>query len=171
MVEIEKVTPDLAASLLEISRQTFFDAFAHLNSAANIEIYAAKAFTLQRFQNELNNPNSHFYFAKLESEIAGYLKLNLNMAQTDLRDSNALEVERIYVLKQYQGNQIGKQLLDFAIKEALDKSLQYIWLGVWEHNTNAIRFYEGKGFKPFSSHEFMLGEDKQTDLLMKLNLK
>lgn len=168
---IEKVSPDMLVPLMEISRQTFFDAFAHLNTAANMEAYAATAFTLQKFQIELANPDSQFYFAKIDGEIAGYIKINYNDAQTDVKDAGALEVERIYVMQQYQGKQIGKKLIEFAIDQALNKNLLYIWLGVWEHNNNAIRFYQNKGFKRFGSHAFMLGDDKQTDVLMRKELK
>jgi ribosomal protein S18 acetylase RimI-like enzyme len=169
-MQIIPVTYNDAAILLELSRKTFFEAFAHLNSAADMEAYAAKTFTLQKFQDELNNPDSFFYFAIVDDAIAGYLKINLNTAQTDLQDPTALEVERIYVLKEHQGKRIGNKLLDFAIDTAIDKKLTYIWLGVWEHNAGAIRLYESKGFKVFSSHPFVLGKDEQTDLLMRKEL-
>ncbi|MFA6087833.1 GNAT family N-acetyltransferase [Mucilaginibacter sp.] len=169
-MQIIPVTYNDAVVLLELSRKTFFDAFSHLNSAADMETYAVNAFTLQKFQNELNNPDSLFYFAMVDGNIAGYLKINLNTAQTELQDPNALEVERIYVLKEYQGQRIGNKLLDFAIDIAINKRLTYIWLGVWEHNAGAIRLYESKGFKAFSSHPFVLGNDEQTDLLMRKEL-
>ncbi|MBD1392170.1 GNAT family N-acetyltransferase [Mucilaginibacter glaciei] len=167
---IERVPPDQSVRLLELSRQTFFDAFAHLNSAADMEAYAAKNFTLPKFEAELAHPDSHFFFARIAGEIAGYMKINYQTAQTDIQDANALEVERIYVLHHHQGKQIGKKLIEFAIDETLRKNLTYLCLGVWEHNTNAIRFYENKGFTIFGSHSFMLGEDKQIDLLMRKEL-
>jgi len=132
-----------------------------------MEAYASNAFTLQRLEQELNNPDSAFYFALYDKQVAGYIKLNRNTAQTEFADTDALEVERIYVLSEYQGKQIGRHLLKFAIQTAIEAKLSYIWLGVWEHNAGAIRFYEGNGFKQFSSHPFMLGNDKQTDILMK----
>ena len=49
--------------------------------------------------------------------------------------------------------------------------MEYLWLGVWEKNEKAIRFYEKNNFKIFSSHEFKMGDEIQTDFLMKLNLK
>jgi len=169
-MQIIPVTYNDAAVLLGLSKKTFFDAFARLNNAADMEAYAAKAFTLQKFQNELNNPDSRFYFAVVDDAVAGYLKINLHTAQTDLQDPNALEIERIYVLQEYQGQRIGNKLLDFAIEMAIDKKYNYIWLGVWEHNAGAIRLYESKGFKTFSSHPFVLGKDEQTDLLMRREL-
>ena len=169
-IDIKRVQPNDAARLLELSRSTFFDAFAHLNNPADMEAFAANAFTLPSFEAQLNNPDSHFYYAMVGGQPAGYIKLNYNLAQTEFKDADALEVERIYVLTAYQGQQIGKQLIDFAIQTAIDANFSYIWLGVWEHNAGAIRFYESKGFSIFGKHTFMLGSDEQTDLLMRKEL-
>ena len=169
-VQIKPVSIDDAATLLELSRKTFFDAFLHQNNAADMEAYAKTAFTLQKFETELINPNSQFYFALIDETIAGYIKLNYSTAQTELQDPASLEIERIYVLNEFQGQQVGKQLIEFAIPIAIDKNLRFVWLGVWEHNTKAIKFYKSKGFEQFGSHPFMLGNDKQTDILMRLVL-
>ncbi len=167
---IQRATAADANTLLTFSRKTFFDFFAHLNDPANMEAYASSAFTIQKIQAELRNPDSYFYFAVLNGQIAGYIKINFHTAQTELQDNKALELERIYVLAEYHGKKIGHQLLNFAIQTAKDNGLQYIWLGVWEHNHKALSFYEKHGFKVFSSHLFTLGTDQQTDLLMKKEL-
>ncbi|MDN5289371.1 MAG: paiA 2 [Mucilaginibacter sp.] len=169
-ITIQQATITDADTLLTLSRETFFHFFAHLNDPANMEAYASKAFTPQKTQAELSNPNSSFYFAMLDGQITGYMKINFGPAQTELQDNQALEVERIYVLAEYHGKKIGHQLLDFALQTAKDQELKYVWLGVWEHNLKAIGFYEKHGFKVFGSHDFMLGSDQQTDLLMKREL-
>ncbi|ASU34915.1 GNAT family N-acetyltransferase [Mucilaginibacter xinganensis] len=156
-----------AAALLDFSKTTFFDFFGPLNDAANMEAYAAVAFTSQKILSELIESNSEFYFAMLADEIVGYLKLNFNNTQTEFHDANAMEIERIYVSRNHHKKNIGKNLLNFAVNVAFQRQLKYIWLGVWEHNTNAIGFYSHNGFEVFSSHEFTLGDDLQTDLLMK----
>jgi ribosomal protein S18 acetylase RimI-like enzyme len=169
-IEIKRVTVSDIDTLLMLSRKTFFDAFLHTNNSVDMEAYASTAFTLQKFEEELNNTGSEFYFALVESNIAGYIKLNYNTAQTELQDPAALEIERIYVLNEYQGRQIGKQLINFAIDTATNKKLNYVWLGVWEYNTKAISFYKSKGFEQFGSHPFILGSDEQTDILMRKEL-
>jgi ribosomal protein S18 acetylase RimI-like enzyme len=169
-IQIKRLISADAETLLHLSRKTFFDAFARLNNAADMEAYASTAFTLQKYEEELSNPDSHFYFAVADNDTAGYIKLNYNAAQTELQDPNALEVERIYILQEFQGQQIGKHLLDFAIQTALDKKFAYVWLGVWEHNNKAINFYKSKGFTQFGSHPFVLGTDEQTDILMRKEL-
>lgn len=170
MAEIQRVNIAQAGMLLTISKKTFYDAYAHLIAAADLEIYSATAFTLNKMQQELANPNSAFYFAVEGNQVVGYIKLNFNNAQTEPGHKNTLEVERIYVLARCQGKHIGSQLLQFAIKTAKNNNHEYVWLGVWEHNHPAIAFYEHKGFETFGSHPFLLGNDWQTDILMKYEL-
>jgi len=73
-------------------------------------------------------------------------------------------------LKAFQQKQIGQTLLEKAIQYAHQKNAVYIWLGVWENNSQAIQFYHKNGFVEFDRHLFLLGEDRQTDIMMKLAL-
>jgi ribosomal protein S18 acetylase RimI-like enzyme len=166
-ITIRKVSLADLDVLLNISKQTFFDAFEALNNPDDFKAYTSVAFTEDKFRSELNNPNSEFYFAVDQDNIVGYLKLNFATAQTEFQDTEALEIERIYVSSAYQGKQIGQLLLEHAVNKARSAKLKYVWLGVFEKNTHAIRFYERNGFKKFSSHYFMIGNDRQTDFLMK----
>ncbi|HEX3385276.1 MAG TPA: GNAT family N-acetyltransferase, partial [Mucilaginibacter sp.] len=152
--------------LLSLSRKTFYDAFEHVNNPEDFEAYTSNAFTREKLLSEIEDPDSEFYFAILDDKAVGYIKLNYRNAQTEFKDSDAVEVERIYVLADQQGKKIGNRLLDFAIDKAIKQKLGYIWLGVWEHNHDAMRFYQRNGFKAFSSHHFMVGNDKQTDILV-----
>lgn len=170
-ITIRPILSSEVDTLLALSRKTFYDAFEHVNNPEDFEAYTAVAFTREKLLSELNNPNSTFYFALIDDEPLGYIKLNYASAQTEFKDKNAVEVERIYVLASQQGKRIGNQMIDFAINKAVEDGLKYIWLGVWEHNLNAIRFYERCGFVKFSTHQFILGKDVQTDILMKKNLK
>jgi ribosomal protein S18 acetylase RimI-like enzyme len=164
---IQKVTTAEAETLLNFIKKTFYDFYGHLNTAENMQAYSALHFTMDNTLAQLNNPGSEFYFALIDDEIAGYLKINFDDAQTDIKDKNALEVERIYVSKQHHGKYIGKQLLNFALDKAAAKSYSYVWLGVWDKNDLALAFYKRNGFEIFGSHDFWLGNDKQVDLMMK----
>lgn len=156
--------------LQKISIQTFLQAFAAENSAADMQTYVEHKFSIEHLQKELSHPESFFYFAQNENDILGYLKLNLGKAQTETRD-NAIEIERIYVDESFHGKGIGKLLMEYAIQFAKERGSAKIWLGVWEHNTKAIHFYQKNGFVEFGNHAFFLGEDEQNDLLMELNLE
>lgn len=156
--------------LQSISRQTFIETFAAANTEENMKKYLDEAFSLEKLTAELGDPNTEFYFALLNNEISGYLKINLGEAQTDVNDDHSLEIERIYVLQEFKGKGIGKALYTKATALAREKGLDYIWLGVWEHNHSALSFYRHLGFEEFSRHIFMLGNDRQTDILMRIPL-
>lgn len=169
-IEIEEIGLAEIEVLQIVSKQTFSEAFSDCNAVENMEQYLNKGFTLSKLAAELKNPNSIFYFAKVNDEVVGYLKLNFGDAQTDLKDPKALEIERIYVIKAFYGKKIGQQFYHKALQVAEDKGVEYIWLGVWEHNLRAISFYQKNGFIEFATHDFWLGDDKQTDKLMRLKL-
>jgi ribosomal protein S18 acetylase RimI-like enzyme len=166
----EKVTIDRIVELQLISRQTFYETFADGNTEANMTQYLDEGFSIAKLTSELNNPNSSFYFATSDGAIIGYLKLNVGSAQTEMQDENPLEIERIYVLKAYQGQGVGQLLYDKAIEIARQMSAAYVWLGVWEKNPRAISFYKKNGFVAFDTHIFILGNDRQTDIMMRLEM-
>ncbi len=101
------------------------------------------------------------------TDCIGYIKLNFKQAQTELDDLNAMEIERIYLLQQFQGHNLGVMLLNKAKAIAAEYKCSYIWLGVWENNHQAIRFYRSNGFTAFSTHPFNFDGDMQTDILFK----
>ena len=170
MITIQRATLADATALLAFSKKTFYDFYGHLNTSENMEIYSATNFTMDSMLNQLNNADSDFYLALFGDEIAGYVKINYNDAQNDIKDKNALEIERIYVSAEHHGKYNGKQLLNLALAIAAEKQCAYVWLGVWDQNEKALAFYKRNGFEQFGTHDFWLGNDKQTDLLMKKGL-
>src|SRR5581483_3044633 len=159
-MEIRLVGPSDVEALLALSRKTMYDAFAHRNNPEDFEAYTSVAFTRQQLLSEINHPNSAFYFAIIDNEPVGYIKLNYGDAQTEFKDDNSAEVGRLYVLANQQGKRIGAQLLDFVFNKAAEDKKSYIWVGSWEHNPDATRFYERNGFIAFGSHKFMVGNDE-----------
>ena len=156
--------------LQEISKRTFYDAFAAVNTAANISSHLSQYFTEEKLTNEILNPSSRFFFAIKSGLPVGYLKINYGGAQTVLPNEGGFEIERIYVDQSFKGGGIGQLFIGRTIELAFAAAAKFIWLGVWEHNTAAIRFYEKNGFKKYGQHIFKLGDDAQTDLLMKRTL-
>lgn len=170
-ITIVKVTLAELDKLIWVSRATFSEAFSDTNSAEDMEHYLTDSFSAAQLTEELNNTQSSFYFAVLNNNIIGYLKTNTDQAQTEIKDKSALEIERIYVFKAYHGKKVGQLLYQHAISKALEIDAAYVWLGVWEKNERAIAFYTKNGFVQFDQHLFKLGNDIQTDLMMKKMLK
>jgi ribosomal protein S18 acetylase RimI-like enzyme len=169
-IQIKKISLNEIDQLQKIGRQTFYETFSEANSEENMKDYLEKGFSPEKLTTELTDKNSEFYFATLNNEVIGYLKINFGESQTELKDDKTLEIERIYVSKEFHGKKIGQLLYDKAIEIAKQKNSEYVWLGVWEENLRALSFYRKNGFVEFDKHIFKLGDDEQTDLMMKLKL-
>jgi ribosomal protein S18 acetylase RimI-like enzyme len=169
-IVINKIGIEQIEQLQQIGRQTFEETFAESNSAENMAKYLEEAYSHEKISAELNDPNSFFYFAMMDHNVIGYLKLNKGGSQTELKDNDALEIERIYVIKEFHGKKVGQLLFDKAITIAKEQNAEFVWLGVWEQNKRAIQFYTKNGFVEFDKHVFVLGDEPQTDIMMKLQL-
>jgi len=169
-VELRKVTLHDLKQLRDIGIQTFSETFNKDNDSNDMQSYLDDKFSSEHLTKEINNPESEFYFAELEQQKIGYLKVNTGKAQSENLLDESLEIERIYVLKEFHGNGFGKLLFDKALEVSRQSSFKRLWLGVWEHNLKAIKFYQRQGFEKFAEHEFVLGDKVDTDWLMKLEL-
>lgn len=169
-IETVKVSPDEIDQLQKIGKQTFAEAFSSDNSEEDMKLYLDEGFSTDKLKNELSDKNSEFYFAVLDANIIGYLKINFGQSQTEIKDENTLEIERIYVLKEFHGKKVGQILYQKAMEISKQRGVDYVWLGVWEKNPRAIQFYKKNGFVEFDKHTFKLGNDEQTDIMMKLQM-
>jgi ribosomal protein S18 acetylase RimI-like enzyme len=169
-IDIKKITLLDIAELQKIGKQTFYETFAAGNTEEDMQLYLEESFKIAKLMTELTNPNSQFYFAKFNKKVIGYLKINVGQAQTELQEDSALEIERIYVLKEFYGKSVGQILYNTAFEIAKKAKVYYIWLGVWEENSRALCFYKKNGFVEFDKHIFRVGNDLQTDIMMKLKL-
>ncbi len=166
MINIRQCTFEDLYKLQEISYETFNETFKHQNSPENMNAYLEKAFNVKQLEKELSNVSSQFHFVYFHNEIAGYLKVNTNDAQSEEMDDDSLEIERIYIKSEFQKLGLGKYLLDKAMEIAIEQNKQKVWLGVWEKNENAIAFYQKMGFVQTGIHSFYMGNEEQTDFIM-----
>lgn len=171
VVEITRVNGSDIDVFKELARKTFYETFRGTTSEENMRKYLEESFNEEQLKSELQNPESYIFFARTGREVAGYLKVNTGNAQGEFKGENTAELERLYVLKEFQGTGVGQKLFEKAVDVAIEKNTELLWLGVWEKNERAIRFYEKNGFVQTGEHLFMVGEDRQTDLLMKRVLK
>jgi ribosomal protein S18 acetylase RimI-like enzyme len=171
-VYIKKATEKDVGLLLDLSAQTFHQAFGTQNSCDNMSAYMASAFSEEQLLEEIKSPHSLFLMAYIPGEQApvGYTKLRMGKTPRELKDARTIEIHRIYVVQEMIGRGVGKALMESCLEFAQRHNYEVIWLGVWERNIRAIDFYKKWGFKKFSSYIFRLGTEDQTDYLMKKNL-
>lgn len=156
--------------LRTLSIQTFVDAFAEANTQQDMECYLAQAFSEQQLKTEWLDESATFYLLQSEDKTMGYCKIKHGLPGTVEERGKALEICRLYVSQNYQGQRLGQWMLDQVLQMAEEEKLDFVWLGVWSQNPGAIRLYERKGFQKIGSYTFILGEDLQTDFIMKRRL-
>jgi GNAT superfamily N-acetyltransferase len=158
--------PDLDI-LRTIAEETFRLAWQHMNDPEAFEAYCVKAFAPEILLEEIRQPDAEFYLVYHESDLAAYIKLNLNRSRADLENAPGAQLERIYVRKEFQSRQFGTQILEFVEKRAADTGAEWLWLSVWKLSPRTIEFYEKNGFTIFGVETFWVGFDPQSDWLMK----
>lgn len=169
-VSIKKCTLDDIQILQAISIETFNDTFKEQNSPENMKAYLEKAFNVTQLEEELFNFSYQFFFVYFHDDIAGYLKINIDDAQSEEMGNDSLEIERIYIRNNFQKHGIGKYLINKALEIARENKKKKIWLGVWEKNENAIAFYRKMGFAQTGAHSFYMGDEEQIDFIMEKTL-
>ncbi|MCC2083461.1 acetyltransferase [Staphylococcus sp. HMSC068D08] len=152
--------------LQAIAQRTFHATFEGSYSEADFSQFFAENYNLDILTTEFHNPESFHYFYKVKGQIVGYLKLNIDAAQTEAKGPAYLEIQRIYFDKAYQGGGRGKKFIQLALNKALEYQKTKAWLGVWEHNPQALAFYKTCGFKVTGQHEFKTGDVIDIDLIM-----
>ena len=165
-INIKQCTLEDSRILKEISYETFNETFKDQNSPENMTTYLERAFNLEQLEKELSNISSQFFFVYFNNEVAGYLKVNTNDAQSEEMGDESLEIERIYIKNQFQKHGLGKNLFNKAMEIAMERHKKKIWLGVWEKNENAISFYKKMGFVQTGAHSFYMGDEEQMDFIM-----
>ncbi|MEY2194734.1 GNAT family N-acetyltransferase [Neobacillus sp. BF23-41] len=165
-INIKKCTLEDLRILQEISYETFNETFKYQNSPENMNAYLERAFNLKQLEKEVSNISSQFFFVYFNNEVAGYLKVNTNDAQSEEMGDESLEIERIYIMDKFQKHGLGKYLLNKAMEIAMERNKKKIWLGVWGKNENAIAFYKKMGFVQTGAHSFYMGDEEQVDFIL-----
>lgn len=167
---IRKAEQQDLADLLKLAISIFRVTFESANNPEDFKIYMDEAFTEEKINSEFKEAGSQFFVALEGDTIIGYARLRENDEVNHLLGPSNIELQRLYVDIPRQGKGIANQIMATCEAFALANNKEWIWLGVWEHNPKAQHFYRKLGYEKFSEHRFMLGNDPQTDWLMKKRL-
>jgi diamine N-acetyltransferase len=166
-ITIRELSRSDIPQLRELAIRIYRDTFSGQNSEANMEAFLAKDYSIESFEREFNEVGSEYFFASDGESPVGYLRLRKSDEAERELGHNTIELHRLYIDINYQGHGLGKLLMEFALKRASELNVDWLWLGVWEHNPRAQRFYASWGFERFGEHIFQMGDEAQTDWLLK----
>ena len=169
---IRQAVPEDAKVLTDLAYTTFWDAFAHhpKNAPDDLNHYMRQAFNQEQITAELADAKNIFLIAELGDEAAGYSKIIIDNIEPGVTAERPVELSRLYSHQKHLGQGVGQNLMDACFERARAEDRDVMWLGVWEYNPRAQRFYEKNGFRVVGSHVFLLGKDPQKDLLMQKSL-
>ena len=170
-ITIRSATEKDAELIADLSRQTFYETFAAENTRENMDKFMSQQFTREKLIDEVSQPWHLFFLAFVHDEPVGYVKLRDGSVPPALLGRSCIEIARIYSVKRMLGKGVGKKIMQTCIDIGIEKRKQILWLGVWENNKTAIDFYTRWGFEKFGEQTFLLGDDLQTDWLMKKTLR
>ena len=158
---VRRAVPSDAAALAELAARTFVDAFAAQNRPEDIRAHLAKAYGETQQRREIEDPSIVTLLVEEADTLVAFAQLRRSASRF-----GEVELARFYVHREHHGRGIAQGLMSASIDAARELGGAMLWLGVWEHNPRAIRFYEKCGFRDVGSQPFLLGSDLQTDRVM-----
>jgi ribosomal protein S18 acetylase RimI-like enzyme len=170
MIEIKEATLQDIATMREVAISSYADTFSEHNTAENMAAFFNDTYNLKKLEQEFHEPNSRLLLAFEGERQVGFVRLRESEEVLSLLGENTIELQRLYVLTSAQGKSVGRFLMEASMTFAKQKKYAWIWLGVWEKNFRAQRFYQAWGFEKFSEHTFWMGDDPQVDWLLKKKL-
>jgi GNAT superfamily N-acetyltransferase len=165
-VHIRPGTIQDAAALAAFAARTFAETFAADNAAADMQAHLSRTYGVEQQTAELTDSATVTLLAEADGRLIGYAQVRRAPAPPCVQPPDAIEVHRFYVDTPAHGTGAAQRLMAAVCDAARTAGASHLWLGVWEHNARAIRFYAKCGFVDVGSHEFVLGTDRQTDRVM-----
>ena len=164
-INIHRLSIEDVSALSAIARKTFYDTFTGTCTEEDMRGFLDQYYSETQLGKELLDEEMFFFFAEADGAMVAYLQFKEDYQSfPEIKKWKALELKRIYVLKKLQGKGIAQKLMDFFLDFAAEKKYEVVWLGVWEHNLRAYKFYEKYGFTDSGyTHDFPIGSTPQTD--------
>ena len=156
--------------LAALGTTTCYEAYFQLDPSRDLADYCVRVYSPESVRLEFDDPDSTYFLAEIEGRAIGFAKLRENNRIDCLSDANAIEVHRIYVLEKMKGQGVGKLLMDKCLHVAREKGYDKLWLGVWEHNLPAQRFYERLGMTNIGTTGFTDGKTDFVSFVYAINL-
>lgn len=162
---IRKAELSDAELLVELGRQSFYEAFATQTDPQDMETHLRRAFNIDEINSELKRGHSLFFIIEIESSPAGYAYLYPKIPPGCITYCDPIQMERFYLRKNYYGQGVGDALMKACLKEAKALGYRSVWLSSWELNDRANSFYKKWQFEIAGRQKFEVGSDVQNDYI------
>ena len=165
-IEIQTAAANHAKLISVLGTVTFYEAYFEQDNPNDLAGYIHEAFELDKIRDEIEDKSSIFFVIYLDKQAVGYAKLREDSEAYCIKNETAVELQRIYIVERVFGRGIGEILLNYCLETARRRGFKTLWLGVWEENKRAQRFYEKHGFKRVGELHFPYGENVGINFVM-----
>lgn len=163
---IRRATEDDVATLSAFARQQFIETFAAQNDPDDLAAFLDATYSPDQQRAELHDPTRSYWLLEMDGQLAGFALLRDQAPHDAVVARHPVEVQRFYVDRAWHGRGLAATLMAHACETARALGGDTVWLGVFEQNPRAIRFYEKQGFAAVGAQTFMVGTDAQRDVVM-----
>jgi len=163
--QIKKATTSEIPDILSIAKATWEPTYREILSKAQIdymydEIYTHSA--LEKQMSELGHVFLVVYASDVAVAYASYSPKN--------GGHETYKLHKLYVHPDYQGQNLGRQLIVDVEKEVKERGARMLELNVNRYNP-AIRFYERSGYIQAREEDIPMGEFWMNDFVMRKELR
>jgi ribosomal protein S18 acetylase RimI-like enzyme len=153
---IIKPTTEHIPVLADISRRSFIESHGRSASKEDIDQFVNERYNHDEVAGELSDPANIYHMIYHNDQPAGFSKIIYNSSYKNIPQQNVTKLERIYLIKEFYGMNLGAELFDFNLQLSRDNNQAGMWLYVWIENERAISFYLKRGFKIVGSGDFRI---------------
>jgi GNAT superfamily N-acetyltransferase len=168
-VTFRNASPDDAAVVAALGRETFVETFGHLYTPENLAAFLVNH-SDENWRAELSDPRFAVRLGEAEGRSVAYAKLGPPSLPFEV-EGPTIELRQFYVLKPWQGVGTAAELMEWTLAEARARGAEEMYLSVFVDNPRARRFYERYGFECVGTYHFMVGTHADDDLIMRLRLE
>ena len=158
MISIIRATEADYEPIVTIGSISVAEAHRDSTSAENLNEYLEKNYNQEAIIRDLRDPNNIYHLILYDGLEVGFSKIVLNEKHPGIVPENVTKLDRIYLLKEFQGLKLGYELIRFNIDYARNNDQSGIWLYTWTGNKRAVDFYLKAQFKIIGSHQFYVTE-------------
>ncbi|KAK3847692.1 MAG: acetyltransferase [Linnemannia gamsii] len=167
-MNLRQATPDDASVLAELGALTFTHTFGQMYTSKDLQDYITTTYTVEQHLIPLTDSRESFWLLEDENGQAmafgwvGACKLPVPNLE-----SNAGEIKRLYVHPDHQGKKLGSRILKRMLDWLGDEGFGPLYIGVWSENYGAQRLYARYGFEKVSEYEFVVGNHRDHEFILK----
>jgi ribosomal protein S18 acetylase RimI-like enzyme len=169
-VEYRDATQQDAAALADFWRETFSATFGALYPVADLKAFIAQSYGESLQAAEVADPDTHNRLALDGARIVGAAKLGAFKLPIAPNCAHPLELHRLYVAEDAKGAGVADALMSWALDRARRRGAEAVYLGVYQSNERAQRFYARHGFEIVGDYLFEVGATRDPEWIMRARI-